>query len=174
MYIDNLKNNFGKKIIAESTKTSLVQNVFSKVSNKYDLMNDIMSFGFHRLWKKRLIEMINLQKNEYIIDVGSGTGDLAKLSNDGFYYIIGRKSRIIKINGYRIDLDFIESELRSKQIYSACNGKDDNLKIYYINKENKSKIFNILKIFKNIKKNNIELFLVKKSNPIFFKVNKGE
>ena len=96
MYIDNLKNNFGKKIIAESTKTSLVQNIFSKVSNKYDLMNDIMSLGFHRLWKKRLIEMINLQKNEYIIDVGSGTGDLAKLILE----------KNIKSNLYCIDLNY--------------------------------------------------------------------
>ena len=53
--------------------------MFTGVSKKYDLMNDLMSFGSHRLWKKRLVEMMNIQKNEIIIDVGSGTGDLVKL-----------------------------------------------------------------------------------------------
>ena len=77
--IDNLKKNFGKRKIKERYKTSLVQNVFTKVSKKYDLMNDIMSFGTHRLWKKILVEMMNIQNNQKIIDVGSGTADLVKL-----------------------------------------------------------------------------------------------
>ncbi|MDA9624769.1 bifunctional demethylmenaquinone methyltransferase/2-methoxy-6-polyprenyl-1,4-benzoquinol methylase UbiE [Candidatus Pelagibacter bacterium] len=60
-------------------KISLVNSVFSKVHKKYDLMNDIMSIGIHRIWKKKLIEWINPQKNETLIDVASGTGDVAKL-----------------------------------------------------------------------------------------------
>ena len=76
--MDNLKTNFGKRKIESYKKTSLVQKVFSEVSNKYDLMNDLMSFGFHRLWKQRLIEMMNIKSNDKIIDVGSGTGDLIK------------------------------------------------------------------------------------------------
>ena len=77
--IDNLKTNFGKRKIKAKNKTSLVQEIFTGVSKKYDLMNDLMSFGSHRLWKKKLIEMMNIQNNETIIDVGSGTGDLVKL-----------------------------------------------------------------------------------------------
>ena len=76
--MDNLKTNFGKRKIESYKKTSLVQKVFSEVSNKYDLMNDLMSFGFHRLWKQSLIEMMNIKSNDKIIDVGSGTGDLIK------------------------------------------------------------------------------------------------
>ena len=60
-------------------KTKLVNSVFSKVYKKYDLMNDIMSLGVHRIWKKKLIDWMNPQLNDSLIDVGSGTGDIAKL-----------------------------------------------------------------------------------------------
>ena len=77
--MNNLKTNFGKRKITAEKKTPLVQKLFSEVSKKYDLMNDIMSFGTHRLWKKRLIEIMNINSNDKIIDVGSGTGDLTKI-----------------------------------------------------------------------------------------------
>ena len=60
-------------------KTRLVNSVFSKVYKKYDLMNDIMSMGIHRIWKNKLINWMNPQQNESLIDVASGTGDIAKL-----------------------------------------------------------------------------------------------
>jgi demethylmenaquinone methyltransferase / 2-methoxy-6-polyprenyl-1,4-benzoquinol methylase len=60
-------------------KSKLVNSVFSKVYKKYDLMNDIMSFGIHRIWKKKFIEWINPQPNSKLVDVASGTGDIAKL-----------------------------------------------------------------------------------------------
>ena len=60
-------------------KTKLVNSVFSRVYKKYDLMNDIMSLGIHRIWKKKLIDWMNPQLNENLIDVASGTGDIAKL-----------------------------------------------------------------------------------------------
>ena len=60
-------------------KKGLVQGVFDKVYNKYDLMNDVMSLGVHRSWKKNLINMMNPSKNQNLIDVACGTGDIAKL-----------------------------------------------------------------------------------------------
>lgn len=57
----------------------LVKNVFNTVFNKYDLMNDLMSFGIHRIWKKELIQMMNPSNKQKLIDVGSGTGDIGKL-----------------------------------------------------------------------------------------------
>ena len=60
-------------------KTKLVNSVFSKVSRKYDLMNDIMSFGIHRIWKDKFIDWMNPSQNSKLIDVASGTGDIAKL-----------------------------------------------------------------------------------------------
>jgi demethylmenaquinone methyltransferase/2-methoxy-6-polyprenyl-1,4-benzoquinol methylase len=60
-------------------KTKLVNSVFSKVYKKYDLMNDIMSLGVHRLWKERFINWMNPRSDSKLIDVASGTGDIAKL-----------------------------------------------------------------------------------------------
>ena len=60
-------------------KTKLVNSVFSEVYNKYDLMNDIMSLGIHRIWKDKFIDWMNPFQNSSLIDVASGTGDIAKL-----------------------------------------------------------------------------------------------
>jgi len=60
-------------------RKGLVQNVFDKVYDQYDLMNDFMSFGIHRLWKKNMLNMMNPSRNQKIIDVACGTGDIAKL-----------------------------------------------------------------------------------------------
>ena len=57
----------------------IVTKIFQDVFDKYDLMNDLMSLGIHRLWKKSFINWLNPQKNTTLIDVGSGTGDIAKL-----------------------------------------------------------------------------------------------
>ena len=61
------------------SKTKLINSVFTKVYKKYDLMNDVMSFGIHRVWKRRLIDWMNPQLKENLIDVASGTGDIARL-----------------------------------------------------------------------------------------------
>ena len=63
-------------------KKGLVQNVFDKVYDKYDIMNDIMSLGVHRTWKKNLMRWMNPSKNKILIDVACGTGDLGKLFLD--------------------------------------------------------------------------------------------
>ena len=60
-------------------KKGLVQNVFDQVYDQYDLMNDFMSLGVHRLWKKDLLNMMNPSSNQKLIDVACGTGDIAKL-----------------------------------------------------------------------------------------------
>ena len=60
-------------------KKGLVKNVFDQVFDKYDLMNDFMSLGIHRIWKKSLINTMNPSPNQKLIDVGCGTGDIAKI-----------------------------------------------------------------------------------------------
>ena len=60
-------------------KKGFVQNVFDQVYDQYDLMNDFMSLGIHRVWKKNLINMMNASPNHNLIDVACGTGDIAKL-----------------------------------------------------------------------------------------------
>ena len=63
-------------------KKGLVQGVFDQVFDKYDLMNDFMSLGVHRSWKKTLLNMMNPSKNQKLIDVACGTGDVGKLYLD--------------------------------------------------------------------------------------------
>ena len=72
----NKLTNFGYIKVTPKEKTRLVQKVFSNVAFNYDLMNDIMSLGAHRLWKKILIDIANPNIEDKIIDVGSGSGDL--------------------------------------------------------------------------------------------------
>ena len=64
---------YNKDNLRQATK------VFQDVFSRYDLMNDIMSLGIHRLWKRKFIDLLNPQKNTKLIDVASGTGDIAKL-----------------------------------------------------------------------------------------------
>ena len=71
-------------------KKGLVQNVFDQVYDQYDLMNDFMSLGVHRLWKKDLLNMMNPTSNQKLIDVACGTGDIAKL----FLNYVNKKSYI--------------------------------------------------------------------------------
>ena len=60
-------------------KKGMVKDVFDKVFKKYDLMNDLMSLGIHRIWKKDFVTMMNPSNKKKLIDVACGTGDIAKL-----------------------------------------------------------------------------------------------
>jgi len=84
------KAKFGKKIVEIKTKKELVKSLFNKVSTQYDLMNDLMSFGLHRLWKKDLIQNIDALNPSLILDLAGGTGDISKLLSKKF-----KKSTII-------------------------------------------------------------------------------
>ena len=74
----NKKTHFGFKEVQESEKSKFVGEVFTSVSENYDLMNDAMSFGMHRLWKRILVELAAVGKNDVILDIASGTGDIPK------------------------------------------------------------------------------------------------
>lgn len=70
---------FGFEKIPLEEKNHRVQQVFSNVSDRYDLMNDLMSLGLHRFWKRVAIELAHIQTGHAVLDVASGTGDLAAL-----------------------------------------------------------------------------------------------
>lgn len=73
---DSGQTNFGFERVSFEQKKTLVNKVFSSVADKYDLMNDLMSFGLHRLWKDEFIKQIS-NLDSAILDVASGTGDIA-------------------------------------------------------------------------------------------------
>ena len=71
---------FGFRRVNEGEKQDLVNEVFSKVAERYDQMNDLMSVGLHRLWKDDLVAMLNPPKGQHgfsHLDVAGGTGDIA-------------------------------------------------------------------------------------------------
>ena len=80
MTIDNSKKtSFGFRQVNEKDKAEMVGDVFDSVADNYDLMNDLMSFGIHRLWKKITVETAGLREDFKILDLAGGTGDMVKL-----------------------------------------------------------------------------------------------
>lgn len=75
---DRQTTHFGFKEIPTQEKASRVAEVFHSVANKYDLMNDVMSLGMHRLWKAFTLTEANARAGQIILDLAGGTGDLAK------------------------------------------------------------------------------------------------
>ena len=67
---------FGYKQVAKTEKQTLVANVFNSVAQKYDVMNDLMSFGIHRLWKRYTIDCSGVRSGMKVLDIAGGTGDL--------------------------------------------------------------------------------------------------
>ncbi len=69
---------FGYKKVARDEKQGLVANVFNSVAKKYDVMNDVMSFGIHRLWKRYTIDCSGVRSGMKVLDIAGGTGDLTE------------------------------------------------------------------------------------------------
>ena len=95
-------------------KTKLVNSVFSKVYKKYDFMNDLMSFGIHRIWKKDMINWLNPQAGNTLIDVASGTGDLAKIFSE-------KNNNKCKIMCIEPNLNMLEMGKKKLETYKNIN-----------------------------------------------------
>ncbi len=106
-------------------KKGLVKSVFDTVYDKYDLMNDFMSFGVHRYWKRELIRQINPSSNDTLVDVACGTGDVAKL----FSNVNQNKSKILCVDFNRKMLSEGKKRLRNyKNIkWKLANAENLNL-----------------------------------------------
>jgi demethylmenaquinone methyltransferase/2-methoxy-6-polyprenyl-1,4-benzoquinol methylase len=74
---DQSTTHFGFKKVSSADKAAKVAEVFNSVASKYDLMNDVMSFGIHRLWKKLTLQLCGLRAGHQVLDLAGGTGDLA-------------------------------------------------------------------------------------------------
>jgi len=68
---------FGNREVAEDEKAGLVHGVFSNVASKYDIMNDVMSLGIHRVWKNAMMDWLAPRSGQNLLDVAGGTGDIA-------------------------------------------------------------------------------------------------
>lgn len=112
---------FGYKDVPVEEKAGKVAEVFHSVADKYDVMNDLMSFGIHRLWKRYTIEMSGVRKGHKVLDIAGGTGDLAakfsKIVGDSGEVVlsdinasmlgVGRSRMIDK--GLLINMDYVQA-----------------------------------------------------------------
>jgi demethylmenaquinone methyltransferase/2-methoxy-6-polyprenyl-1,4-benzoquinol methylase len=122
------KTHFGFKQVDREQKAGLVKEIFSNVATKYDLMNDLMSGGVHRIWKNKMVDEIQVKNNSAkFIDVAGGTGDIA--------FRIAKKMRAKNVN-YEIDVADInpqmlevgkaravDQNLFSGLTFTACDGE---------------------------------------------------
>ena len=99
----------------------LTTKVFQDVFDKYDLMNDLMSFGIHRFWKNDFINWLNPQKNTKLIDVASGTGDIAKL----FLKKVNYKSHVFCVDENQDMLKLNKKKfIKNSNIKLFCNNAE--------------------------------------------------
>tara|TARA_Y100000590_G_scaffold39907_1_gene42604 strand:- start:5417 stop:6121 length:705 start_codon:yes stop_codon:yes gene_type:complete len=116
-------------------KKGLVENVFNNVYDKYDLMNDFMSFGIHRIWKKHLINWLKPSNNKKLLDVACGTGDIAKF----FLETVNYNNEIICIDSNKSMINLGKKKLDNykniKWIVSSAENlplKDNSFDYYTI------------------------------------------
>lgn len=88
---DKDTTHFGYQQVDKSEKADLVAGVFHSVAARYDLMNDLMSVGIHRIWKRFTIELSGVRQGDSVLDIAGGTGDLAAK----FARIVGKEGRVV-------------------------------------------------------------------------------
>lgn len=98
---------FGYRSVAENEKAAMVRSVFDSVATRYDLMNDLMSVGIHRIWKRYAIEMAGLRLGQKVLDLASGTGDLAGrmspyVGNDGLITVTDINATMLSLGRDRL------------------------------------------------------------------------
>ena len=137
MSYKNKKTHFGYKEVDEVDKSKYVGGVFTSVAKNYDIMNDAMSLGMHRLWKKILVELAAINHRDVILDIASGTGDISKL--------ISKEYPDTSICMSDINFDML-SEGRDRAINESF---DSNCSFCQLNGENlpfKNSAFNLITI----------------------------
>ena len=108
--------NFGFKKVSKKEKPKLVNEVFDSVALRYDLMNDLMSAGLHRLWKDSFIDWLAPRKNTHLLDVAGGTGDIAfrfskKTKNQAKVTILDRNENMLNEGKRRLNVGQIAPDL---------------------------------------------------------------
>lgn len=112
----NEDTHFGYKTVKKAEKQEKVAQVFTSVAKKYDIMNDLMSFGIHRLWKRYAISLTGVRAGQKVLDIAGGTGDLAK----AFSKEVGRTGHVVlsDINEAMLEVG------RERLLNAGCNNVD--------------------------------------------------
>ena len=122
--MSDVTTHFGYKTVAAHEKEQMVAGVFHSVAAKYDLMNDLMSFGIHRLWKRFAIDCAGLRPAQKVLDLAGGTGDLT-----------ARFSRIVGERGEVVLADINDSMLKVGRDKLRNLGLVDNIRYVQANAE---------------------------------------
>ena len=85
------KTHFGFETVDENEKAKKVAGVFTSVAGKYDIMNDLMSVGLHRIWKRFAVSLANVHEGQRVLDVAGGSADLSRL----FLKKVGRSGQVV-------------------------------------------------------------------------------
>ncbi|MCK3655107.1 bifunctional demethylmenaquinone methyltransferase/2-methoxy-6-polyprenyl-1,4-benzoquinol methylase [Pasteurellaceae bacterium Macca] len=108
---------FGFKTVAKEEKQQLVANVFHSVAGKYDLMNDLLSFGIHRIWKRFTIDCSGVRRGQKVLDLAGGTGDFtAKFSR-----IVGETGEVVLADINSSMLEVGREKLRNLGVVGNVN-----------------------------------------------------
>ncbi len=99
-----METSYGYRQVGEDEKQGLVNDVFHGVARRYDIMNDVMSFGMHRLWKDAMVAALNPQRNPgyRVLDVAGGTGDIAFRIAEASHRMA--QVTVLDINGSMLDV----------------------------------------------------------------------
>ncbi|HET7576505.1 MAG TPA: class I SAM-dependent methyltransferase [Sphingomicrobium sp.] len=112
------KVNFGDRLVSPEEKTRRVGQVFSSVAGRYDVMNDLMSGGMHRLWKDRFVNRVKPRPGEEILDMAGGTGDVA--------FRIARRGALVTVADINADMLEVGKERSERRKLSGLRWKVEN------------------------------------------------
>lgn len=125
------KTHFGYKTVDSNDKAGLVAGVFHSVAAKYDIMNDLMSAGVHRIWKRFTIELSGVRKGNRVLDIAGGTGDLAAkfskiVGNEGLVVLADINDSMLKVGRDKLIDRGIVGNVEYTQANAECLPFPDN------------------------------------------------
>jgi demethylmenaquinone methyltransferase/2-methoxy-6-polyprenyl-1,4-benzoquinol methylase len=130
------KVNFGDQLVSPEEKTRRVGAVFSSVARRYDVMNDLMSGGMHRLWKDRFVARVKPRPGEHILDMAGGTGDVAfRMARRGAQVTVGDiNADMLEVGKQRADrrgLTGLEWQVENAEALSFADASFDAYTIVF-------------------------------------------
>lgn len=125
------KTHFGYQTVDTEKKQAMVADVFHSVAAKYDVMNDLMSFGIHRLWKRITIDMSGVRPGDKVLDLAGGTGDLTKkfskiVGTDGGVVLADINSSMLNVGRDRLTDQGYVGNIEYVQANAECLPFEDN------------------------------------------------
>ncbi|MFZ2725961.1 MAG: bifunctional demethylmenaquinone methyltransferase/2-methoxy-6-polyprenyl-1,4-benzoquinol methylase UbiE [Methylococcaceae bacterium] len=122
---------FGFKQVPAEEKVKLVRGVFDSVAHNYDIMNDLMSLGIHRIWKRIAIQLSNVRAGEKVLDLAGGTGDLTilfeqRVGKDGQVVLADINSEMLRTGRNRLIDKGLINNIKYAQVNAECLPFADN------------------------------------------------